>query len=157
MLLPGLSKKLIKWVIFCLKFRTKLLWDAVAGNWKVAKLMNLYWDLHTLRKQLKTDNGIRSDWPNFFTFYIFFTIYFFWIFLNFFFWYGNHIICKVKNNVIHNKTYQFWQHCLSLHSLFNSWFSGEKATRVKKNSVKRIIFWHDPLELCYWFAFEPYF
>ena len=28
------------------------------------------------------------------------------------------IIWKVKNNVIYNKTYQFWQHWLSLHSLY---------------------------------------
>ena len=30
------------------------------------------------------------------------------------------IIWKVKNNVIHNKTYQFWQHWLSLHSLYST-------------------------------------
>ena len=30
------------------------------------------------------------------------------------------IIWKVKNNVIHNKTYQFWQHWLSLHILHST-------------------------------------
>ena len=30
------------------------------------------------------------------------------------------IIWKVKNNVIHNKTHQFWQHWLSLHSLYST-------------------------------------
>ena len=30
------------------------------------------------------------------------------------------IIWKVKNNVIHNKTYQFWQHWLSLRSLYST-------------------------------------
>ena len=30
------------------------------------------------------------------------------------------IIWKVKNNVIHNKTYQFWQHWLNLHSLYST-------------------------------------
>ena len=29
-------------------------------------------------------------------------------------------IWKVKNNVIHNKTYQFWQRSLSLHSLYST-------------------------------------
>ena len=30
------------------------------------------------------------------------------------------IIWKVKNNVIRNKTYQFWQNWLSLHSLYST-------------------------------------
>ena len=30
------------------------------------------------------------------------------------------IIWKVKNKVIHNKTYQFWQCWLSLHSLYST-------------------------------------
>ena len=30
------------------------------------------------------------------------------------------IIWKVKNNILHNKTYKFWQHWLSLHRLYST-------------------------------------
>ena len=42
------------------------------------------------------------------------------------------IIWKVKNNIIHNKTYQFWQHWLSLHSLYLTRdFQVRKINRVQ--------------------------
>ena len=51
------------------------------------------------------------------------------------------IIWKVKNNVIHNKTYQFLQHWLSLHSLHSTRdFQVRKINMVQFVNTVRTVF-----------------